>query len=59
MAKDKEALGQKTVNRLSNMTQVGIVGDPLPLTEDTESIAHPPIAMDHLGADAGSIFDAD
>jgi hypothetical protein len=40
------------------MTQVGVVGDPLPLTEETESIAHSPIAMGHLGADDGSIFDA-
>lgn len=47
------------VNRLPNMTQVGIVGDPLPLKEDAGFIANHPIAVGHFGADGGSIFDAD
>jgi hypothetical protein len=59
---DQHTTGYETtpdVNRLPNMTQTGIVGDPFPPTEDTESIAHPPPVMGHLGADDGSIFDND
>jgi hypothetical protein len=41
------------------MTQGGIMGNPLPPTEDTESIVHPPLSIGHLDADDGSIFDAD